>query len=384
MLHIAHLSDTHLGYEAYRATDDTGRNQRGLDVVAAFHATVDAIVAADPDLVIHAGDLFDRTQVPVRYVLEARAGFRRLARRADGRARPVVVISGNHDQPRDRRERSLVELCDGIDGVLVVTDTWRRIALPQLPGVVVTAVPHDELCRLSRGGGWDQIAPVARTDVLVAHGIAGGSALYTRAQGREYGIPTEVLQRDWAYVALGHWHLRSPVGHAGHVWYAGSAENLGFGDARLCGDRHGYLDVTLTPEGRARVRPVDVPVRALVETAPFDGTGHDTSAVVAALAAQAAAVPAGSVLRQSVTGVTRDAWALATLDPLRHATAHLLHHTIHLTPPPAATSPHPGDGPEALDDLLVRLADQFDPATRDDILDAARACLARAEGELYE
>lgn len=71
---------------------------------------------------------------------------------------------------------------------------------------------------------------------------AGGSELFRRSMGREYAIATDVLSRDWDYVALGHWHKRGPVplvstGAAkncdtGRVWYAGSSENMGFGDLR--------------------------------------------------------------------------------------------------------------------------------------------------------
>ena len=61
-----------------------------------------------------------------------------------------------------------------------------------------------------------------------------------------------MLSRDWDYVALGHWHKQGPVplvaagavsgeSEVGRVWYAGSPENMGFGD--LTSDRigRGYL-----------------------------------------------------------------------------------------------------------------------------------------------
>ena len=54
-----HVSDTHLGYSAYRKSTEDGINQRELDVYNAFERFVDYALKIKPDLIIHAGDLFD-------------------------------------------------------------------------------------------------------------------------------------------------------------------------------------------------------------------------------------------------------------------------------------------------------------------------------------
>ncbi|UCH71548.1 MAG: metallophosphoesterase, partial [Thermoplasmatales archaeon] len=56
---IFHVADTHLGYSAYRKSTQEGVNQREIDVYNAFEQFVDHVVDKKPDLVIHAGDLFD-------------------------------------------------------------------------------------------------------------------------------------------------------------------------------------------------------------------------------------------------------------------------------------------------------------------------------------
>ena len=57
---IVHVSDTHIGFSAYRKVDDeTGINQREMDIYRRFAEFADKAIEIHPDLVIHSGDLFD-------------------------------------------------------------------------------------------------------------------------------------------------------------------------------------------------------------------------------------------------------------------------------------------------------------------------------------
>jgi len=56
---ILHVADTHLGFSAYRTVTEEGINQREMDVYNAFKQFVDYAIKSKPDLIIHAGDLFD-------------------------------------------------------------------------------------------------------------------------------------------------------------------------------------------------------------------------------------------------------------------------------------------------------------------------------------
>lgn len=69
---VVHFSDTHLGYSDYGRFDSlSGVNQRELDTYKAFREIVDYIVKTKPDLVIHAGDLFDSIRPSNRAISEA-------------------------------------------------------------------------------------------------------------------------------------------------------------------------------------------------------------------------------------------------------------------------------------------------------------------------
>lgn len=262
-LTFAHVSDTHLGYAAYHdKKTPSGVNIRTVDMARAFMSAVEAISELDPPLVLHTGDLCEKStswrDVDTWKIIES--GLRRLCeRRPDGSRRQLVLIAGNHDIPARRDERCYLETFESIPGIHVVIEAPRVIdfnevssrdrSVPEaLRNMVVTAVPHDSLKDLAADEAFGTIRPVAgRLNVLASHGVVGGSELYRRI-GREYHLPSDVVTRDWKYVAMGHWHKKGPVqptaGSKDIVWYAGSTENTGFGDFSE-DSRKGWLEVSV-------------------------------------------------------------------------------------------------------------------------------------------
>lgn len=345
-VYISHVSDTHLGYEAFPALSPSGYNQRGEDIVRAWRAVCSAIVAKDAPLVIHAGDALDRTVVPVRYMVSLSQGLAQLASlRPDGSRRQVVIVSGNHDQPTAHKEMCVLELFRSIPGVHVVTKQYGLIdfgALLEQPGslvpkeladVVVHALPHNLLKHVD----FATIVPVeGKTNVLTTHGVVGGSELYTRCHGREYAVPTDVLVRGWDYIALGHWHKRGPVplvgigggkaADASRAWYAGSTENFGFDDLADGGEKRGWLQVEVRPGQLPNVMRHDVPIRTMVRLPKLDLQGKDAKEITEALVGAVSARPLdGMVVGQVVSGVRRDVWSLVDHQAVRQAASSALH-----------------------------------------------------------
>lgn len=347
-LRIAHLSDTHLGYEAYRAVTGDGVNQRGQDFIDAFDAVCRDIDTWDPPLVIHSGDVIDRPQVPVRYLKAVTDGFARLAAtRPDGTRRQVVVIEGNHDAPHSTREIAAVELLRRIDGVHVAASDTLDITFnpdtnptigSELAGVRIVAVPHDALVDNHRRAAWTRLTPDehARWNILTSHGIAGGSELYQRGIGRELAIPTSLLQHPWDYVALGHWHLRGPIDDDARIWYAGSTENCGFGDLRDNGHQRGWLAITLDTTGR-HIEPRNTPIRKLRNLEPINAealTGEQITRLLVERIHDADTTDPinGCVLNQIVDGARRHTWSLVDTQPARQRATDALHYQLTLRP----------------------------------------------------
>ena len=351
---LAHISDTHIGYEAYKALSTSGENQRSVDVARAFVNAVSDICEADPPLVIHSGDLADRTVIPIRLILLVRQQIQRLAAiRPDGTRRQVVIIAGNHELPRSRKEACFLHLFDGLPGVQIVTRDYEVLGFPdagvsagraaELADVVVHALPHDALKTVD----FDIVRPLdGRLNVLTAHGVAGGSELYLRSLGREFTIPTEVLARGWAYGALGHWHKQGPVplmslgaagSDRGRVWYAGSSENMGFGDLRENGTRRGWLRVTVDQHAEPIVERRHLPIRSMLRLPLLDAQDLLPEEIATALIDRIRAAEVnGAVVGQVVENVPRDLWSLVDLGKVRAAAGGALHYEVTIRPRKAA------------------------------------------------
>jgi DNA repair exonuclease SbcCD nuclease subunit len=393
-LTLAHISDTHIGFTQYPKKAPSGRGQREQDFVRAFLQAVASITAEDPPLVIHAGDFYDRPVVSLRHQKQGQEALAALSLRPDGTQRAVVVISGNHDQPSDPREPCALELDTPIPGVHIVTSKYALIdfdpivaagqAPEELTNVVIHCLPHDVL----RTVDFDDVLPVdGKINILVSHGVVGGSELYKRTIGREYAIPIDVLTRGWDYVAMGHWHKRGPVAVGGYspttspIWYSGSVENNGFSDITDgSGSGRGYLLTTINPGQAPTVKGVDLPVRAMFKLPTIEAADLRPEEISALLTqATQEADTDGAVVMQVVTGMTRDVWNLVNLDPARGAARAAVWFEIRPVFADEVVVTAEGEEPaDSLNALLERVAESIltQGDDTDTILSKCRALLA--------
>ncbi len=218
-MRIAHVADPHLGFRQYHRLTPRGANQREADVATAFTRVIDGVIAAAPDAVIVAGDLFHAVRPTNSAILVAYREFARLMAALPGT--PVIVIAGNHDTPRSTDTVSIFGLLHEM-GVRVAHDVPRRIDLPDLD-LSVLAVPHQALFVQPRPAL--EPAGAARHQVLVLHGETPGLFGVDRSMAEAGGayLTTDDLTRgNWSYVALGHYHVQHEV--RDRVWYAGALD----------------------------------------------------------------------------------------------------------------------------------------------------------------
>src|SRR6266536_5424819 len=95
-MRLLHVSDWHLGRT-------NGHTPRRGDLADVLEQTVEFAREFEPDLVVHAGDLFDGPRPAVDDLQLACDALRQL-----GELSPVVVLAGNHDSPQ------LLKFLDGI------------------------------------------------------------------------------------------------------------------------------------------------------------------------------------------------------------------------------------------------------------------------------
>src|SRR5215217_6528236 len=143
---LAHIADPHLGIRQYHRLNADGINQREADVAQAFRLAVDGVIAARPDAVVVAGDLFHSVRPTNAAIVFAFRQFQRL-REALPEA-PIVLIAGNHDTPRSTETGSILRLFEEL-GIDVAADEPRRLVYPALD-LAVMAVPHSALIGAAR------------------------------------------------------------------------------------------------------------------------------------------------------------------------------------------------------------------------------------------
>lgn len=264
-LRIAHISDTHLGYRAvYRSDPETGRNQRALDIERAYEATVSDILTRQVDLVIHGGDVFHHTR-PWWAALRC---FVRQTRRLTDAGLPVVVIGGNHDTPRLRTSGSVFSVMElALPEVTFVTGYQDEAIQFESMNLNLIAVPHGKLTDVSPPLVYPE--PGMR-NVLVTHGLVPGMSIRGHREPGEEEVSDTLLDADFDYIALGHFHLWGKQRH--NAWYSGSTERMGWGDEAV---DPGYLIVELTAPGEpAAVEHIPIAARPMKTLKALDGAGR--------------------------------------------------------------------------------------------------------------
>lgn len=129
-MRIIHLSDTHLGAGgASRKVSPSGINQREEDIGNSFIWALDQIIEIKPDLVIHSGDLFNSVRPTNRIINLAIRQLLRLT----SISIPVIIISGNHDTPKQRGIGSIFSFFEVFPGLrLVYQDRYEKIRIKDL------------------------------------------------------------------------------------------------------------------------------------------------------------------------------------------------------------------------------------------------------------
>jgi DNA repair protein SbcD/Mre11 len=233
-MRILHTADWHLGRTLYEV--------RLLeDQAYVLDRIVDAVATERPDVLVVAGDLFDRAVPPADAV---RLLDDTLCRIVLGLGVPVVAIAGNHDGP-ERIDFGAGLLAAGrlhVRGLpdpactpVVLEDAYGPVCLHPVPyaePAAIRAVLGDAavVCHDTAAGALCRIAHAARPAgtraVLVAHPfvIGGAESESERPVGPVGGAGAvqAATLAGFDYVALGHLHRPQTIAAPGLIRYAGS------------------------------------------------------------------------------------------------------------------------------------------------------------------
>jgi exonuclease SbcD len=264
---VLHLADTHLGYSAYRKITEEGFNQREIDVYDAFTRCIDYAVKTKPNLVLHAGDLFDSVRPTNRAITIAIQQILKLSRENI----PFIVISGNHETPKLKETGNIFSIFEHLDNVYpIYNNRYETVQLQiQNKKVMIHGIPQ---CQSSKEFdiNFKKITLDKTIDynILLAHGAVAGIKEFRMNEFNELFIPLKNIQQDFDYIALGHYHMYTKLQQ--NAFYAGSTERFSFTEADT---QKGFLEIDLTQ----KCKPIDT--RIMIDIPPLDCSGLNTEVI---------------------------------------------------------------------------------------------------------
>ncbi len=238
----------------------SGYNQREEDICRSFESAIDQIIQLKPDFVLHAGDLFHTVRPTNRIINFA---VRQILRVVNLQI-PMVIISGNHDTPKQRAVGSVFSFFEVLSPHLHLVYR-NQYELIRLGKVAIHAIPHclnqedfsKEAARVRIISGQN-----VTFNLLMLHGVVAGIREFSMGELSEQEIPTSYLNKGFNYVALGHYHRFCQVESGGY--YAGSTERLSLSEL---GQEKGFVEVN--PETK-EVKFHPVPTRDMIELFPIE------------------------------------------------------------------------------------------------------------------
>lgn len=272
-MRILHTSDWHLGRQFHGLSLDDDHDHILVQILA-------VIDDERPDVVIIAGDIFDRANAPQSAITRL-SQFLRTVRAASDAA--IVMIAGNHDSAAQIGAMGV--LADGGAAIvrgpldederpLVISDDHGPVAISALPFAFEYAArmcfeddgiacPADVI-RAQIASARKHLAEGMRW-VVVAHAFVDGAATseserpLTRMVGGIETVSAAAFEGAH-YVALGHLHRPQPVG-LDHIRYSGAPLAFGFDEE---GQQKSVSLIDLAADGTVMVTEVALrPLRRL-------------------------------------------------------------------------------------------------------------------------
>jgi len=261
-MHLIHIADTHLGIAAFNRLDhESGMNLREKQVYDNFLKAIDEIIQQKPDVLVHAGDLFDTVKPKTRAYTTVLEALDRL----HAAGIPFIVIAGNHSMVKTRYTTSPYEVLTYHPSKITAAYKFRYEQV-EIGDMVFHLIPN--MLRMEDyRTAFDQIelAPSGYHNVLVTHGLATAIKDKRLATVAEHELDSTILSDQFDYIALGHYHRQCQI--TDNAWYSGSAEYLTYGEIS---DTKGGL---IVDPGRHEVCHLDLPCTPMIDLGTIECEG---------------------------------------------------------------------------------------------------------------
>ena len=296
-MHLIHIADTHLGLAAFNRLDpESGMNLREKQVYDNFLKAIDEIIKQKPDVLVHAGDLFDTVKPKTRAYTTVLEALDRL----HAAGIPFIVIAGNHSMVKTRYTTSPYEVLTYHPSKITAAYKFRYEQV-EIGDTVFHLIPNMLRVEDYRTA-FDQVelAPSGYHNVLVTHGLATAIKDKRLATVAEHELDSTILSDQFDYIALGHYHRQCQI--TDNAWYSGSAEYLTYGEIA---DTKGGL---LEDPGRHTVRHLDLPHTPMIDlgTIKCEGVhpGDITDEIIARITKKH--LPKYAMVQVTLDGLSRE------------------------------------------------------------------------------
>jgi DNA repair exonuclease SbcCD nuclease subunit len=345
------LADSHLGFDL-PVRPRVDRRRRGHDFLANYAAALAPALAGEVDVVVHGGDVFDRSRIVPTLAYQAFEPLRRVA----DRGVPVFIVPGNHERSRLPHLRFAAH-----PGIRIFDRPRTYVAEVRGRTVALSGFPYERDVRsrfvevLARTE-WSRTPATDR--LLCMHqcveGASVGPGNYTFTTAADV-IRLNDLPSGFAAVLSGHIHrhqilttdlrrrrLETPV------LYPGSLERTAFAEI---GESKGYILLRLGDHDsapRLRWEFRELPARPMIR-AELVAEGLSDAAFAVAVQEIITSAPPDAVLSIRVSGaITAAQWRAVSAASIRSMAPRTMN--VEIAPAagvrfPAASPPAPSPWP---------------------------------------
>ena len=319
---IIHVSDTHLGFSAYRKTTQDGINQREIDIYNAFEQFIGYAISTKPDIILHTGDLFDNVRPNNRAITFALNQIVKLSKNKI----PIVIISGNHEHPKIVETGHIFSIFDHLENVYPIYNSkYEKIQFNiENKKILIHAIPQ---CNSKKeyDNELKKLTPdkKANYNIFMSHGSVTGVKQYTMNEFNELIIPKEIFLKDFNYIALGHFHKYTKLTE--NTFYAGATENLTFADAN---EKKGFIEITLSDKD-LKQEFIEINIRPMIDIEPIKCTDLKIDEIMQKIKQKVEEIkPEQKTFRITLNEIPTNIYRNIDFNEIRKLTNNVVHYEI--------------------------------------------------------
>ncbi len=359
---IVHLADLHLGYRAYNKLDQKGLNVREKDVLKAFKESLDKVVEINPDVVLIAGDVFHKprpTNTTVYLTIQLLQNFRNKCKA------PVLMIAGNHEMYRTVESGSILKVLETSVADLKVVDTnIEQVVFDDLD-LNVLCVPYSQMSEVDS----TQLKgdKSFKYNIFMIHGSYNSPKCPELSKySHEALIEEKNIDKNWDYVALGHYHKYvelSPV-----IFYAGAIERTSTNIWQET-EPKGFIEYDLD-EKELTFHKLKTP-RKVYDIKKFDALNKSAEEIDAFILEQTSNIKdfENSIVRMTIENIDPIAWANLDYKKIRELKKKSVHFRTNFIKKESRLTDKNASGSSEKKDLHTYLEEELQAFELNPILD---------------